>query len=101
MDTNTLICFNIDCVDMKRICFGINLPQDVGFDIVSDFALEAEKISYDSVWYADHLYFKQGDRILECWTTLSALVAITKRIRIGSLVTCNIFRYPSIFPKIL
>lgn len=37
--------------------------------------------------------------ILECWTTLSALSAVTERIRLGTMVSCNSFRNPSLLAK--
>jgi alkanesulfonate monooxygenase SsuD/methylene tetrahydromethanopterin reductase-like flavin-dependent oxidoreductase (luciferase family) len=37
--------------------------------------------------------------ILECWTTLSALSSVTKRIRLGTMVSCNSFRNPSLLAK--
>jgi alkanesulfonate monooxygenase SsuD/methylene tetrahydromethanopterin reductase-like flavin-dependent oxidoreductase (luciferase family) len=37
--------------------------------------------------------------ILECWTTLSALSAATKKIRLGTMVTCNSFRNPALLAK--
>jgi len=38
--------------------------------------------------------------ILECWTTLSALSTVTKKIRLGTMVTCNSFRNPALLAKI-
>jgi alkanesulfonate monooxygenase SsuD/methylene tetrahydromethanopterin reductase-like flavin-dependent oxidoreductase (luciferase family) len=37
--------------------------------------------------------------ILECWTTLSALSSVTEKIRLGTMVTCNSFRNPSLLGK--
>ncbi len=37
--------------------------------------------------------------ILECWTTLSALSSVTERIRLGTMVSCNSFRNPSLLAK--
>lgn len=84
---------------MTEISFGVHLPQNVGYDGVREFVLEAEELGYDSFWYADKLYFKGGDHLLECWTTFAGLAAATKRIRLGPLVTCNLFRYPSLLAK--
>jgi F420-dependent oxidoreductase-like protein len=41
-----------------------------------------------------------NEPILEGWTALSYLAALTSNIKIGTLVTGNIYRYPSILAKI-
>lgn len=38
-------------------------------------------------------------QILECWTTLAALAASTKKIRLGTMVTCNAHRNPALLAK--
>lgn len=67
----------------------------------------AEASGFDSVWVSDHFFLDwskyggpadlQGS--LECWTTLSALAAVTKRVRLGSLALCNDFRSPALLAK--
>jgi F420-dependent oxidoreductase-like protein len=47
---------------------------------------------------ADHL-IPSAKPSLEIWTLLSALAMETKSLRLGSLVVCNEFRYPSIVAK--
>ncbi|NHJ40938.1 MAG: TIGR03560 family F420-dependent LLM class oxidoreductase [Asgard group archaeon] len=85
--------------------FGIQIEPQLGFDFktVEKIALEAEKIGYDSIWSSDHLFLdnKSEERnCMEAWTLLSALASVTKKIRLGTLVTCNSYRYPSILAKI-
>lgn len=48
----------------------------------------AEKSGFDVLWVTDHFVdvWPDGDR-LEPWTTLSAVAALTSRIRLGSAVT--------------
>jgi alkanesulfonate monooxygenase SsuD/methylene tetrahydromethanopterin reductase-like flavin-dependent oxidoreductase (luciferase family) len=42
-----------------------------------------------------------GNRpILECWSTLVALSAVTTHLRLGTMVTCNSFRNPALLAKI-
>lgn len=51
------------------------------------FAAEAERLGYDSVALFDH-----PDRLMECWTLMSALAASTQRIRLISMVSCIYYR---------
>jgi F420-dependent oxidoreductase-like protein len=41
-----------------------------------------------------------GEPMLEGWTTISALAGVTKKIKLGTLVTGIIYRHPSILAKI-
>jgi F420-dependent oxidoreductase-like protein len=87
---------------VDRIKFGVFLPfyafKGETFTRVRNTVLECERLGYDAVWLDDHLMFKKCP-ILECWTTLSALSALTSKIRLGSMVLCNGFRNPSILAK--
>lgn len=87
----------------KLIRFGSLLPQETGrYSVVKEMALLCERLGFDSIWLYDHLYpfWKDlGDPILECWTTLSALASETKHLRLGTIVLCNLFRYPSVVAK--
>ena len=85
------------------IRFGVLPPQECGnFDNFLEAVLDCERLNFDSIWMYDHLYpfWKRADEpILECWTTLSALACETTRLRLGTLVLCNTFRYPSVLAK--
>ncbi len=59
--------------------------------------VECEQLGFDSVLVTDHLI--RGDTILECWTTLSSLVNVTSRMRLGTHVICNQFRHPPLLAK--
>lgn len=91
----------------NKFSFGVFLPfyafktenkSSQLFDRLKKVAIECEKLGYDSIWLDDHLMFNKMP-ILECWTTLSAVAALTKRIRLGTMVTCNSFRNPSLLAK--
>jgi alkanesulfonate monooxygenase SsuD/methylene tetrahydromethanopterin reductase-like flavin-dependent oxidoreductase (luciferase family) len=41
----------------------------------------------------------KNSSILECWTTLSALSSLTKKIRLGTMASCNSFRNPALLAK--
>ncbi|MBA3349529.1 MAG: LLM class flavin-dependent oxidoreductase [Actinobacteria bacterium] len=74
---------------------------------VARVARAAEQFGFSSVWVSDHLFVDWGkygadaepQGSLECWTTLSALAAVTSTIRLGSLTLCNDFRNPALVAK--
>ncbi len=85
------------------IGFGVCSAQDgMRFAELKETISEAEKLGFDSFWLFDHLYgFPLPSRqpFLESWTTLSALSTLTKRIRLGTLVTNIQYRLPSLIAK--
>jgi F420-dependent oxidoreductase-like protein len=68
------------------------------YEHVRDFTLECERLGYHSVWVPDHLMYGKNP-VLECWTILSALSSITRRIRLGTMVLSNSFRSPAVLAK--
>ncbi|MFX1245689.1 MAG: LLM class flavin-dependent oxidoreductase, partial [Promethearchaeota archaeon] len=87
------------------LSFGIQIGNYFGFDYdtIKEIALTAEKIGYDALWISDHFFIDKNPATtscLEAWTVLSALASITKTLRLGTLVTCNGFRYPTVLAKI-
>ena len=66
---------------------------------------KAENSGFDSFWVMDHFHQiqfvgKPEDPMLEGWTVLSMLAGITTKIKLGTLVTGIIYRYPSVLAKI-
>jgi len=81
---------------------GVYLPRAVAPDKLVHIAKEIELLGYDSVWLTDHLFDPYGtvmNPFPECWTTLTAIGCVTKRIRLGSLVLNNAFRNPALVAK--
>jgi F420-dependent oxidoreductase-like protein len=65
-------------------------------------AQQAERIGAESVWLFDHFHTvpKPTDELtFESFTSLSALAALTERVRLGQIVICNGFRNPALTAK--
>ena len=74
-------------------------------DTLKNLIMKAENSGFDSFWVMDHFHQIQfvgrsEEPMLEGWTVISMLAAITSKIRLGTLVTGIIYRYPSVLAKI-
>ena len=84
--------------------FGAQLwSQQTTWADFRDAALAAEAAGWDSVWTWDHLMAIFGpweQPILEGWTTLAGVGAVTHRIRLGLMVGANTLRNPGLTAKL-
>lgn len=64
-------------------------------------ATEFDRLGYDSVWVCDHLYGVPvpENPILEAWSELAAVAAVTTNVKLGTLVTPPLFRNPAVLAK--
>jgi alkanesulfonate monooxygenase SsuD/methylene tetrahydromethanopterin reductase-like flavin-dependent oxidoreductase (luciferase family) len=73
------------------------------FSDICAMAQDAESGGLDSVWVYDHLLSAEGDGPVrgtwEAWSVLSALAATTRRVQLGTLVSCTTFRHPAVLAK--
>ena len=89
---------------MPPVQFGLQLwPQRTTWPEYRESALAAEAAGWDSVWTWDHLLAIQGpwqQPIFEGWELLTAVAAITQRVRLGLMVGANTFRNPGVTTKL-
>lgn len=96
--------------------FGCYIYQEgLEYNEIRDIVIECERLGFYSVWLKDNFipwtrsYIlgkketgnqNQNEPMLECWTTLSSLASITKRIRLGAILVSP-YRSPSLLAKML
>lgn len=89
---------------MPAIQFDLKLPpQNVAWNDYVGVAIAADNLAFGTFWTFDHLYPIGGDldgSEHECYTTMAALSAVTKRVRIGALVSGVIYRNPAMQIKL-
>ncbi len=85
---------------------GVQLPEverEVRWPEYASMARAAEEAGFDSIWVGDHYLYRGDGRPergpWESWTVLSALAAITERVRLGPLVASLAFHNPAVLAK--
>lgn len=75
-------------------------PQNTTFEDMLAVWRAADEIElFESGWTFDHFYPIFSDSkgpCLEAWVTTTALAQATKRLRVGVLVTGNVYRHPAV-----
>jgi alkanesulfonate monooxygenase SsuD/methylene tetrahydromethanopterin reductase-like flavin-dependent oxidoreductase (luciferase family) len=99
---------------VKRIKFGFCIPlfanpgmlffrtpayKKIDWDSIQKTTVLCERLGYDSVFVADHVFLGRDGDIWECISVMSALMTVTKRLEVVPIHLCNNFRHPSIVAK--
>ena len=88
---------------------GMTLPQrrDDGmgtpWEDLREFALLAEAGGAESLWVADHFFYRDESMEMglhEAFTLLTAVAAVTQTVQVGPLVACTSFRSAGMLAKI-
>lgn len=92
---------------------GVVLPQGwareyTGWDAAQawartvELARQSEDLGFESIWLYDHFHtwgIPADEMTFEAFTALSALAAITSRVRLGHVVLCAGYRNPALVAK--
>lgn len=77
-----------------EVGFGIANGPRGDWPALAEFVATAEALGFDAFWSSDHPVLSPG-----CWTTLAALAATTRAIRLGSLVACIDYLNPVVLAR--
>ena len=89
---------------MTRMAVQIEPQWGFSYDEIATIAAATETAGWDALWVSDHILWdgESTDRnCFEAWTLLSALAASTATLRLGTLVTCNSYRHPTLLAKMV
>jgi len=78
-------------------------PAKIG-STLGDIARTADEVGFDSIWVMDHFWQirmngPEHHEMLEGYSALSYIAAVTKRAKLGTMVTGVVYHHPGILAK--
>ncbi len=89
---------------MATAHFGVMVPQiKRSWHEARDAATAYESMGFDSLWVNDHLYGPTSPSIpiMEAWSLIAGIAAVTDRVELGTLVTPAGMRNPAHLGKVI
>ncbi|MGI9666014.1 MAG: LLM class flavin-dependent oxidoreductase [Acidimicrobiia bacterium] len=90
----------------RQMRVGVQLPEverPVSWIELRDIARTAEAVGFDSVWFGDHLLYRDDEGNTtgpwEAWSVLAALAEATDRVQLAPLVAATAFHNPAMLAK--
>lgn len=84
--------------------FGVQIEPQFGytFEEIYQIVEFAEQNGFTHAWFSDHFMLTKDAEEINCYESFTAMMAAasrTSKLRIGSLVFCNSYRYPAVLAK--
>jgi F420-dependent oxidoreductase-like protein len=78
-------------------------PAQLG-KTLADIARTADKVGFESIWVMDHFWQirmngPEHHEMLEGYSALSYMAGMTSRVKLGTMVTGAVYRYPGVLAK--
>jgi alkanesulfonate monooxygenase SsuD/methylene tetrahydromethanopterin reductase-like flavin-dependent oxidoreductase (luciferase family) len=88
-----------DALERHKMKYGVYVPNFGDFAVPENLlglARDAEAAGWDGFFLWDHLVFDQkaGIPVVDAWVMIAAIAAVTKRLRVGPLITPAARRRP-------
>ena len=80
------------------------VPDRAAWERMVAVAQMSERLGFESIWLYDHFHTvpdPTDESTFESFTSLSALAALTSRVRVGHIVICTAFRNPALTAKMI